>query len=59
VNRVEGIAVNMHEVPTKFEPDTVTGVPTRPESGESVNVGVARLNHALPASPLAPVTMTK
>jgi hypothetical protein len=36
----------------------VTVVPTTPDTGDRVRVGVARLNGALPASPLVPVTVT-
>ena len=59
VNRPAGALVMRHVVPTKFEPDAVTGVPTGPDIGSSVIVGVPRLNQALPASPVFPVTYTK
>lgn len=36
----------------------MTGVPTTPDAGDRTRVGVARLNGALPASPLVPVTVT-
>jgi len=46
-------------VPTKFEPEAVTTVPTVPEGGVKVKLGArGAVNVAVPTSPVVPVTVT-
>lgn len=58
VKRPAGTDVMRQVVPKKSEPEAVTKVPAAPDVGDNSKVGVIRLNQALPASPLLPVTMT-
>ena len=47
-------------MPVKFEPETMTAVPTGPEVGLNERFGGGGTsNDALPASPVVPVTMTE
>ena len=59
MKRFDGTELSIQLVPQKFEPEALTAVPTTPDVGAKVKLGVRRLNTALPTSPLVPVTKTK
>lgn len=59
VKRPPGTAVRRHVVPAKFEPETVTDVPTGPDVGLNERFGGGgTLNDACPVSPVVPATLT-
>jgi hypothetical protein len=52
VKRPTGVTSRVHVLPTKFEPEALTGVPTRPDVGVTAKVNEpVRVNGAVSVSP--------
>jgi hypothetical protein len=58
MKRPPGTELSKQDEPMKLAPEALTAVPTGPDVVPNVKVGVRRLNRAVAASRLLPVTMT-